>query len=336
MNIRFRPLFTLAVGHPYYAAGCRDFDFHIPHATGLALQAGRTIARQRDGALHVLFEADEGNVPVSTLAGKTLYFGLRLRNPYFGNFTAPVLADPALTPLYANRSTTTALDAATPVHLAAGFYEHAPQLAIRPVTLNLLDSQDHIQTSQILASSDSSASFDLRGLPEGIWTITEAYGPGVNRQRALLLNPELRDAGVWGALGITVDAGFYATPATLTVNFAARQETLKYFVVAANFGAAEFNQLNVVDAGFTDEARPQVIFDKVQPANFTPGDIAPALLGGADKRIVLFQSQAPVTRRERGFKKLHLQRNNNILIEHLPQPSADRPQAHLIIHLSKP
>jgi hypothetical protein len=51
---------------------------------------------------------------------------------------------------------------------------------------------------------------------------------------------------------------------------------------------------------------------------------------------LLFRSQAPVARRQRGRRKIQLNRNGEVLIEHLPQPGAERATADLIVHLSKP
>lgn len=342
MNLRFRPLFTVGTSHAYYnddtTAG-RDVDFFVPDETRDALRGGRLLARELDGMLHVLYEADENDAPVSDIAGQTLYFGVCLNNPYFGNFSTPVIAEPGLTPLYANATSPGALNAAIGVQLVAGLYAHVPQETNRPLTLSLADRNGNTVLTQVLATTGAAAAFDLRALPSGVWTMTEDYGNSLVHHRTILLDPDLRDRGVWGVLAIEVAAAFYAAPAAYTLNFTPRQETLKYYIVASKFGPTEFDQLGVVDAGFVDEARAEVKFDKVLPAAFTPADFAPSLLGDegdGSTRIVLFRSQTPIARRERGLRKIHLQRNGDILIEHLPQPSADRSQAQLIIHLSKP
>jgi hypothetical protein len=150
------------------------------------------------------------------------------------------------------------------------------------------------------------------------------------------VSPELQSAGLWGLVAITIDAGFYASPPTFTLEFTARKEQLKYFVVANQYNDSEFGLLNVVDRGET--GRAVVLFDKVLPSLFSSTDVSPALLGDAS-RVVMFRSQLPVARNERGFRNIQLKRNGDeesVLVSHLPQPSGDRPLAHFIIHLSKP
>ena len=188
----------------------------------------------------------------------------------------------------------------------------------------------------MLATGDGAGTFDLRMLPEGVYRIDEDAGGGSVATAQLYVSAELRNAGAWGILAVKIDAGMYAAPAAFSINFTARQQQLKYFVVASNFTPTEFDQLDISDKGFGDESRTEVTFDKVPTASFTAADIAPSLLDDGTGRIVMFRSQAPVARRERGLRKLQLNRNGDVLVEHLPQPGADRAQAHLIVHLTKP
>ncbi len=151
------------------------------------------------------------------------------------------------------------------------------------------------------------------------------------------LDPELAREGVFGAVEVRIAASLYDAPAAFEIAFAARQETLKYYLVVKRYSAAELDQLTVSDAGFDEEGRPEVRFTKVPAASFTPAEIPPALLGGGgDATVLLFQSQAPVARRQRGRRKIQLNRNGEVLIEHLPQPGAERATADLIVHLAKP
>lgn len=336
MKILFAPLLTVSVSHSYYLDGCQDFDFVVPPSTERLLRSGRMLARALAGRFIVLAERDALGAPIADLSGQTLYFGLRLNNRYFGNFTAPLAIDAGTLPLYANLAAPGAFDAPVGMLLVAGLYSHVPQLATRPVTLQLRDADGNLLDTRSLASGEEAASYDLRPLPAGRYRIDEDYGGGTTRSRALLLHPELRDSGVWGVLAVKIDATFYTTPAAFALAFSARQETLKYFVVADNYGSTEFDQLGVSDQGFGEEARSEITFDKVLPAAFTADDIAPALLGDGSARIALFQSQTQVARRERGFKQIQLARNGTVLVENLPLPGPERTQAHLIVHLSKP
>jgi hypothetical protein len=338
MSIRFSPLLTVGVRHAYYTdAVCRDLGFFAPPGNGVTLRAGKLLVRELDGMLHVLYEADESNAPLSSIAAQILYFGLRLNNMYFDNFTAPVIPPASsplpLTPFYGNSIAPGTLDAPIGVQLAAGLYAHTPQETTRPVTLSLSDNDGHIVATQVLTTPGEAGAFDLRGLPRGIWNIGEDYGGGVTRSRQLFVDPDLRDMGgmgIWGLLAIKIDAAFYATPPAFSIVFTPREESLKYYVVANNFNPAEFAQLNVIDAGFTDEGRPELKFNK------KVSDLAPALLGGDGASIALFESQTAIARRQKGLRKIHLNRNGDVLIEHLPQPGPDRSQAQQIIHLSKP
>jgi hypothetical protein len=152
-----------------------------------------------------------------------------------------------------------------------------------------------------------------------------------------VIDRELALAAPWGLLRLHVDAALYAAPAQLTIALAARSETLRYYVVAQRYGSAEFDQIQVVDSGFQDDARPQVQFSRLLPAAFGSQHLAPALLDTAGSaRIALFESTAPVTRRSQAPRRLQLKRNGDVLVEHLPLPGAARADAQFIVHLSKP
>ena len=158
---------------------------------------------------------------------------------------------------------------------------------------------------------------------------------------ALLLNAadpqdaELLAAGLFGVVEIEVGAGFYAAAPEFGIAFEARAETLKYYVVARNYPSAEFDDLGVSDAGFAVDARPQIQFDRVAASAFGADDLPAALLGGADARVALFRSQAPVARRARARRRIQLARNTEVIVSQLPQPGAAAPTADLVIHLSK-
>lgn len=332
MRIAFQPLATVVPQHPYYAGGCRDIEFVPTSATADLLRAGRSIARMRDGALHLLYELDDApDTPVSSLAGRTLYFGMRLGNPYFVNFTTPVIPETGLTPLYANGAQPTALDAPVGVTLAGGMHAHTAASAARPLAI-VLRSGGHALETLTLQTDQDTAGFDLRKLSPGPYRIDEEDAGISVQQHRLLVDPDLRDYGVWGVLALTIDAGFYADPPQLDMVFSPRQETLRYYVVASNFPQAEFEQLTVNDQG---DINPKIVFNR-QLTPFPQGYLDPALLGDAGSRIAVFESQTQVARSERGRRKLKLSRNSTVLIEHLPLPGPEKVKADLIVHLSKP
>jgi len=158
---------------------------------------------------------------------------------------------------------------------------------------------------------------------------------------ALLLNPaeerdaELLRAGLFGVVEITVDPGFYAAPPAFEIAFAAREETLKYYVVARNYTPAQFNQLDVTDEGFTADARPKIDFQRVAASDFSADDVPASVLGDAGAKVALFRSQAPVARREKARRRIQLARNTEVIVQNLQQPGAAAATANLVIHLSK-
>jgi hypothetical protein len=150
------------------------------------------------------------------------------------------------------------------------------------------------------------------------------------------VDAELAQQSLSGIVEITIDEGFYDDAASFQIAFDSRAETLKYYVVARNYGVAEFDSLSVTDSGFNDDQRPQVTFSKVKADDFTAAEVPVALLGDADSRVVLFQSDAPVTRRAKGRQRIELKRNGDVIIANLPQPGQERTTAELIVHLAKP
>jgi hypothetical protein len=335
--IHFKPLFTLAVTHTYYGGACRDLGFVLPRDMEPLLRGGRLIAKVLDGRLHVLFEATEDGTPVASMAGRTLRIGLKLLNPHFPNFTVLPVDPAAGVALYTNAANPDALGAPQAVRLTGPVFSHALQGADRPVTVTLLDAAGLTLSEQTVSdASRAEVSFDLTGQKPGVRRIEEMYPGNVRRAADYLLDPELAQEGIFSMAEVRIDAGFYNAPAAFNLAFEARQETLRYYLVVKRYSAAELDQLTVSDAGFTEEGRPEITFTKVPAAAFTPAEIPPSLLGDAESTVVLFRSQAPVARRERGRRKIRLNRNGDVLVEHLPQPGAERATADLIVHLSKP
>jgi hypothetical protein len=160
----------------------------------------------------------------------------------------------------------------------------------------------------------------------------------------LLLDPlrdpgdaELARAGLFCLTEIELEAGFYDTPPQFEIGFGAREETLKYYVVARNYSSGELTQLEVSDAGFSSDSRPQIEFTRVPESSFTAADLPAAALtaGAAGARVVLFRSDQPVARQEKARKRIQLARSTDVLIPHLPQPGAAAITADLVVHLSK-
>jgi len=332
MSIHFRTLLEVEVEHAYYRGLCADIEFVIPVAEP-ALAAGKLLTKVRDGRLRVLFEADDDGKPLRDIDGTTLLIGLRITNPYFANFTDAPVGQNALV-LYGNPTQPRSLDPA----LAASFIRPrqsiSPAQAVRSASLRWQLGTAQI-AEQVLATSQDAAAFETRDWPLGRYSLTESAG-GTPQKTHWLHSPALAGEGLWGVLALTVDRDFYANSPTFRVVLQARSEPLQYYVVARNFGATEFGQLQLADAGAGEQDRPALAFKKVIPENFANDDLSPLSLGDASTRIVMFQSSAPVARRAGGYRKLQLKRNAEILVQHLPQAGSDRAQARFIVHLAKP
>lgn len=335
MNLRYLPLLTLQVVHAFYGGRCRDFRFLVPAETRRKLAGGRLLARERDGVLHLLFEADAAGDPRVSLAGATLRFGLRLLNPYFGNFTQLPAGFPARKLYYSNASDPAVLAAGESRAFMGPLFTHVPTAAERPVTVTLRDAAGDVVETRTLESGETPSAFDLRGRPGGALSLEEVF-PDETRSVPYFLDVELQQLDAAGVVEVEVDDAFYAAPPDFEIVFLAREEVLSYYLVARNYGSSDFDRLEVSDEGFGEDERPEITFEKVLAADFTAAEIPPSLIAGPDEAVVLFRSEAALPRRERGRRRIQLSRQNEVLIPNLPQPGADRAKAELIIHVSKP
>lgn len=330
MSIHFRPLFEVEVAHGYYAAPTTDIAFDVPAVTP-ALAAGKLLARIRHGRLVMLFEADEAGLPLRDIGGQTLLIGLNAVNPYLANFTEAPVA-PGSLPLFANRTQPRSLDTFA-ARLVGDRQRIEPTLPGRPLSLRWrLGSQ--LVAEQTLAAGQSVAEFATRDWPAGCYSLTEDDG-GMPLVGQWVLHPELAGRFPWGVLAVTIDGSFYASPPVFSISLSPRREQLKYYVVARNYSGSEFGQLNVNDAGAGEQGRTPLVFDRVEADDFADDDLPPEVIGDAGTRVVLFQSRGEADRRAGGYRKLQLRRNNEVLVQHLPQAGSDRAQARFIVHLAK-
>lgn len=336
MNVQFLPLFTLRVAHGFYTGACRDFAVAVPADTAAALRSGRLLAREVEGVLHVLFEADGDGNPRVPIPGATLRFGLQLLNPYFANFTVVPPGFPALRLRYTNGADPEVLDREDDVRFVAETFSHALGEEDRPATVTLRDAAGTtVREDEVTAEDGRTAvSYDLRGRPAGALEVEEAYpGPGT-ATTALYLDPELRQRDAAVIVEITVDEGFYAAAPAFQVDFDARADVLTYYVVVDGYTPDELDSIAVSDQGAALDERDPVTFDRIE--TLAEDDLPASLLASANEQIVLFRSAAGLPRRERGRRRIQLAKNGDVLMANLPQPGVERAQADLIIHLSKP
>ncbi len=338
MNTRFKLLFTLGISHNYYSTIPKDFDFLAPSETERVFRNRKLIPKLRDGMLYVLFEGDETGAALIPATGETIRIGLSLLNPSFFNFTDVPFAPGTAMALYRNSASPTQLDALRQITLVGNFLTHKLTDPARPATVRLLDSVGHpLVEETVTAENDRpQVTFDLNLYPAPRYSVQETFPGNVQKTAAYYRDAELLQERVFGIVEIVVNGSFYNAPPAFQISFAARQETLKYYVVAHTYSNTDLTQLNVADLGFTEESRPEITFTRVAAGDFTPADISPSLFGNSDTKVVLFKSQAAVTRSERARRKIQLNRNGKVLVEHMPQPGADQTTADLIIHVSKP
>lgn len=336
--IRFETLLTLSVTHEYYGGPCPHFGYVIPTETVRTLKGGRMLTRTAGGALHVLYEADAQGEPLVPGTGAVLRVALALQNPAVANVTAPGPGVDGSCALYRNAPDATTLAPPTGVAMVGSLAGLTLQAPARPVTVEVRDATGTalLEETVTAAALATEVSFDLAALPPGALTVVEQYPGGVERSTRWYYHPELTAAGAFGVAELVIDAGFYDAPAELTVAFAAREDSLKYYVVGTKYTDADVNALSVKDAGFTEEQRPEVKFTKVPPSAFSAADLPPGLLAGGAAKLALFRSEDPVPRRDGGRRKIQLLKNSDLLIANLPQPGDDRASADLIIHLAKP
>jgi hypothetical protein len=330
-RIAFRPLWTVTVTHGFFGGACDALDFFVPPATERALAGAHALVRVRDGALHVLVEVNDANEPLSDLSNLRLLFGVKPREAAFDLITVPLGLPRGMAGVWDNTADANALAGPRAVRISGEQLRIEPDAAERPLTLRLFDAANAQQAQTVLNVGDEA--WTLPGLySHGEWRVEE-QGAGAAASWALWVEPELVKA--WGVLALAFDAGHLPSGQTFNLAFTAASDTLRYYVVARRFGAAEFDSLSVQDAGFAAEARPAIAFSRVNPADFNASHLAPALLDpGGSARIALFEAQSAVARRVRGPAGLELHRNGDVLIRNLPQPGAERHDAQFVVHLS--
>lgn len=337
MTIKFLTLCTFSVGHTYYAGKCRDLEFIVLKDTSRLLQNSRMMAKAVDGSLYILYEADNSDQPVIPVRGKVLRFGVRISNAYFGNITN-YTADSSGIRLYQNLVSPTALDPEVNYSLTGSIFSHKITKTNRPCTITLRDQKGNVLQSDTIKAIENreTVSYDITGKDAGRNSIHEAYS-GSSKTLNYYVDSELAASGAYAVVEILVGDALYASHPQYQLQFDARTETLKYYIVANNYTNTEFGHLLVSDNGSAEDSRPVITFKKVNSPAFTAAEIpASFLANNPSKKVVLFKSETLVARQEKARKKIQLTQNGDVLIPHLPQPSADKSKSDIIIQISKP
>lgn len=334
--MKFQVLFSLDISNSYYSGSCRDFNFLIPVICRQQLKNYRLIHKVQQGNLNLLCEVDGAGIPLISAAGQTLRFGLQLNNPHFTNFTELDFDLRRNVAVYQNKVNPIELNAPMFAHLIGSRLLHSVNDNSRPVSINLNAGDGTFVSSQTLTATEATTvSLDLTQQSPGHYQVTAVH-PNLTETTDYYLMPDLLNQDVFGIVEIAIAPDFYSTPAHFTIAFTAKTEPLQYYIVADRYSDSEFNQLSVLDAGFTEEIRPEIEFSKIASADFTTAELDPNLLGPETSHIALFRSQTAVARQSRGRKKIQLHKNGDVLIPHLPQPGAGAVNSDLIVRVAKP
>lgn len=349
MRLDFRALCRVRISHAYFdGAGTPGdaFAWLVTPATQAALAGAHALSRLRDGQWWVVQETDAGEQPRQSLAGQTLLVGLVLRDAAWPLYTAPLRlpapppGEAPLTALFANTADPLALDAPVGVRVCGRHPRLTPLSAQRPVRLVLVDAQDR-QVADLLVAPGQSDARPAGALPEGHLRLEEhdPAGQALLATQQLYVAPDLAAEPLWGLLAIEVSAALEAAPDTeFTITLAARQDRLRYYVVARRYGENEFASLNLADVSPGGLQPPSLVFDRLAPEAFDPVQhLGSNLLDASGQaRIALFEAQALTGRQARSARRIQLRRDDAVLVEQLPQPGASRAQADFIVHLDKP
>ena len=337
MSSSFGILFSVQIAHTYYTDGCQDFEFLIPADISRLLRERRIITRINKGVCYFLCEKNELGVPVVPVSGITVRIGLKLINPYFGNFTKLDFKE-GTTPFYRNQTTPTSLDLPIEILLTRSIFTYTLTKTGRPVTVSVKDSLNNLLQAETVSelADTTPVSFDMTGFAPGLYAVNEKQGSSTKKSLCYI-DPDLARQQTFGIVDINItDAFFTPVPPQFTLNFITRAETLKYYIVGKNYTSSELSHLSVTDAGYNEDVRPQVLFTKVGQGSFTATDISPSQLTGAGCAVILFKSQSPVTRLEKARRKIQLSKNTDVILKHLPLPGIERPNSDIIIQISKP
>lgn len=156
---------------------------------------------------------------------------------------------------------------------------------------------------------------------------------GIPRSSPMRSSSGLADATPWGLLQLTASSDHVRRGQAFQLHLEARTDILRYYVTLTPASPGDLDNLHIEDTGAAGEGRPPIAFRSIPSEAFGPTHLSPAQLGGGTRRIVLFEALAPVPRRARGPSGLELHRHDEVLIGHLPQAGADRPDAQFVVHL---
>lgn len=334
MRLSLAPLLSIQVSHEYHGGPCGGLAFGSLPETERLLRGSHLRARVSDGRLDVYFEADGSGAPRAPLPAATLRFGLRSTDPNLYNYTrADALPPRGFVAVYRNQASSVTLDRVAECRLVGAVFSHALQSGTRPVDVALVDAAGTtLRAVSVRDVARAAVSYDLTDVAPGRLTVRESVVGATPADTPYQYQPELLSEGAFGVVEVALASGFAAAPPRFELRLAAKRETLRYYVVARRFLAPDLAQLNVVDAGAVASA---LTFDRVLTPDPARGDLPASALAEPDATVVLFRSTAEVARQAAPRARLSLRRNGTELVANLPSAPPDRPDAHMIVHVSK-
>lgn len=335
--MEFSKLFDINFTHDYYDGRFSDVACIPLPATRKKLSAGGIRPLMRLGQYSLFYEASDTSPNTAKLPLNVgcWCFALTVVNPTFASVTELSLASNRIS-VYRNKLNPLALDDEQQYIRVGNRFSYTLSQTKRPLTLSVLDENDALVQTHLLETDDASSSFSLlfASLACGVYKIKESSSDGDSVSEVIYL-PHL-PLSCFAVVMLDHSPSFYSDNVSFELHFTARQDTLNYYIVASNYANSDIQALDLNDAGFSEQSREQIIFNKVDAAAFTSQQIDIDLLTTSNANVVLFTSQSAVSRRLQGPKKLQLRLDSEVLIANLPTPGSSQVSADFFIHVAKP
>lgn len=335
MELQYKPILTLDLKHSYYADGrCKDFEFIFPEQTRRLFQKGRLIPKQSENSLQI-YAAFQSGLLATDLDSKRLVVGLKLKNPHFYNFTEKLPIDGVR--LFTNQADPAALGEPIGAAVVGQGFTHRVSGGQRPVEIQLRSDGEILQ-SYLLEADENSQALEFL-LPDSQYReleVRELYDGDTESQHYLCIDDFVCQP-IDHVVDLRLQDDFAADPPVFSLDFASRQETLSYYIVARNYGSSiDLITVSGIDNSFRNEPVP-IDFIKVPSSHLSNRHLPKEVMGiDSDSKVVLFHSVNPVARRDRSNIQVELSLSGDTLIPALPLSGPEQLNADFIVHLPEP
>lgn len=331
--MEFSRLFDINITHDYYSGACSAVKC-VPLAnTANVIKTSAMLALAQQSTLNVFYE-NTATGPLKRLANAQLYFAIVAEGTAFASIS-DISNNKRNISVYRNATNVNSLDNAQSYIIGSGIQTYEILQSERPLTLTLLNESNDIVDQNVISEANgiSEFSFLMQQYPFGLYAITEETSSDTLTSNFAYL-ASIPPASI-AILKVDINDSFYAAPASFNINFNAISDTLNYYIVASNYANADIQGLSMKDAGFSEQSRSQILFDKLESTSFTDQQVSLDLLNQNNATVVLFTSQSAVSRRQYSPRKLQLMLNNEVLIASLPIPGSSSVSANFFIHVAK-